>query len=512
MEHDTSHPAKSRGCSSGQGCLHRRLSGLVGRRQVLAGGLAAAGTASLAACSVNPATGRYTFGDLQDDVSTGRQQHPEVLRAFGGAYDDPQLAAYVTRIGEALASHSEAPNLDYTFTILNTPDVNAFAIPGGYVYVTRGLMALASNEAELAGVIGHEIGHVIARHGSERQTRGVLTQLGAAAVGIATGSPELANVASLGGQAYVQSYSRDQELEADMLGVEYMSAAGYDPQAMATFLATLRDYARLQAEMAGRNPNSVDEFNFMASHPRTIDRVEQAIDQAALERPQEAMLRRDAYLQEIDGMLYGDDPREGIIRGREFIHPDLRFQFEAPQGFRLQNSPSRVVAGNGRDAAMIFDMAPSSSGAPATYLAQEWSNQVALTDIRKFRVDGQNAAVGAARVQTQNGPTDLMVAAIEADDNRVYRFTFLTLAGRLSAYDQAFLDTVRSFDRLTAAQARRIEAYRIQVVTADRRDTVARLSRDMPFGRFNAQAFRILNDLKANQEVSAGSEIKLVTA
>ncbi len=499
-----------------RGCLHRDPCGLAGtkidRRVFLKGGMAAAGLGALAACSVNPATGRYNFGSIQDDVATGRSQHPEVLRAFGGAYDNPKLARYVTEIGNDLVTYTEAPTLTFTFTILNTPTVNAFAIPGGYVYVTRGLMALASNEAELAGVIGHEIGHVIARHGSERQTQGVLAQLGAAAVAVVSGSSELGNTAALGGQAYLQSYSRDQEFEADTLGVEYMASAGYDPAAMATFLSTLRDFSRLQAEMAGRDPNSVDQFNFMASHPRTADRVEKAIAEAAAETPLEPVLRRDAYLQKINGMLYGDDPKEGIIKGREFIHPVLRFEFEAPKGFRLQNSPSRVVASNGRDAGMIFDIAQSASGSPSTYLAREWSDRVALSDIDSFSVRGLKAATGTTRVRTQSGLTDILVAAIEAGDMRVYRFTFLVPAGRLQAFQKAFLDTVRSFRRLSKAQASRIKAFRLSIKTVRRRDNVARLSRNMPFGKFNAQAFRVLNDLTGSQEPTPGEEIKVVSA
>ncbi|MEO1190817.1 MAG: M48 family metalloprotease [Pseudomonadota bacterium] len=524
----------------GPGCLHRRImhhtscSGdhghghggdhggdhgdhhggcsAISRRSFAKAGLAGLGLVGLTACSVNPATGRYNFGSIEDDVSTGRAQHPEVLRAFGGAYQDPKLAAYVTDIGQELVRKTEFPNLAFTFTVLNTPTVNAFAIPGGYVYLTRGLLALASNEAEMAGVIGHEIGHVIARHGSERQTQGMFAQIGAAAVAIATGSPELANLAQMGGQAYIQSYSRDQEFEADTLGVEYMSATGYDPQAMATFLSTLRDFSKLEAVKAGRNPNTVDQSNWLATHPRTIDRVEKAIRDAALEKPPNAVIRRDRYLQNINGMLYGDDPKEGIIRGQEFIHPDLRFEFEAPEGFRLQNSPTRVVASNGRNAAMIFTMAASVSGSPATYLSNEISGEMRLSNIERLRVNGLQAAVGRTRMRTQNGLTDLLVAAIEAPDNRVYRFTFLTRAGQLGTFEPSFLGTVRSFRRLTQAQANRIRAYRVVVVTARRRDTVARLSRNMPFGRFNEETFRLLNDLVGDQEPTAGEEIKVIAA
>lgn len=485
---------------------------VITRRSFAAGGLAAAGLGALSACSVNPATGRYNVGSINDDVSTGKSQHPQIVQAFGGVYDDPKLAAYVTGIGRDLVRHTEYPDLGFTFTVLNTPTVNAFAIPGGYVYVTRGLLALASNEAELAGVIGHEIGHVIARHGTERQTRSVLTQLGAAAVAMATGNPDLANVASLGGQAYLQSYSREQELEADTLGVAYMAASGYDPQAMATFLATLGDFSRLQAEMAGRDPSSVDQFDFMASHPRTADRVEKAIAEAAAERIEGGSLRRDAYLAIIDGLLYGDDPKEGIIRGREFIHPELRFRFEAPQGFRLQNGPTRVVASNGRDAGMIFDMAQSASSTPAGYLEQEWSRQVSLKNIKSIKIKGQPAAYGTTRVQTQGGVVDLLVAAVAADDGRVYRFTYITPAGGMATYEQAFLDSLRSFRRLSQAQANAIKAYRVRIAKVHRSDSVERLSRSMPFGSFNAKMFRVLNDLTGSEEPEAGMEIKLVRA
>ncbi len=339
-----------------------------------------------------------------------------------------------------------------------------------------------------------------------------MAQIGAAAVAVATGSPELANAASLGGQAYLQSYSRDQELVADTLGVAYMADSGYNPGAMASFLATLRDFSRLQAEMAGRKPDSVDQFDFMASHPRTADRVQKAIGEATLENVEGSVLRRDVYLEMIDGRLYGDDPKEGIIRGREFIHPVPRFEFAVPQGFRLQNSPTRVVASNGCDAGMIFDIAQTASGTPAGYLEHEWSNRVALSNIKTFKVRGLVAASGVTRIQSQNGVTDLMVAAIEADKGRVYRFTFVTQAGRLQNFEGAFLDSVRSFRRLSKAQARAIKAYRIRIKKVRKNDSVTRLSKNMPFGSFNAQMFRVLNDLIGSQELSVGEEIKEIGA
>jgi predicted Zn-dependent protease len=225
---------------------------------LVAGGLVAA--LALAGCAQSPATGRNIFtGGLspEDEVKLGREQHPEIVREFGGEYDDPQLRAYVESLGRLLAQTSELPNLDWHFTVLDTPVVNAFALPGGYVYVTRGLLALADNEAELAGVLAHEIGHVTARHSAERYGQSVLgsaAALGGSAaalgVGVLLGSQAAAEATSGAAQLAVLSYSRDQEFEADTLGVRYLARTGHDPEAMATFLRRLLGHSRYEAELS----------------------------------------------------------------------------------------------------------------------------------------------------------------------------------------------------------------------------------------------------------------------
>ena len=485
------------------------LSRPIGRRSFARGLLASAGVAALAACAQNPVTGRSTFGSIDDDVSVGRREHPNVLQAFGGEYAERGIPAYVNDIGGRLAANSEFPSIGYRWTVLNTPIVNALALPGGYIYVTRGLMALAANEAELAGVMGHELGHVTARHSAERQTQSIIAQLGLIALGVATGSGDLVNLAAVGAQAYLQSYSRDQEFEADTLGVRYMAESGWDPGAMATFLASLREYSQLEAQMAGRNPGSVDEFNMMASHPRTLDRVRAATAAAGVQDV-EGVLNREVYLQMIEGLRYGDDPAQGVVDGQWFRHPGLGFEFRVPEGFSVMNGESQVSAQNARGAAIVFDMAQAGAADPAEYLVYQWAEGVALNELERISVNGLQGATGWTRLQTSGGgQANVRAVVLKGEGNRVFRFLFLSPAGD-SSFNSAFRETTYSFRRLSAAEAAQIKGFRIYVLPVGPGDSVASLSRGMPFGSYNEQAFRVLNDLVGGGALARGELVKVV--
>lgn len=485
----------------------------VSRRAFGKGLLATASVAALAACEANPVTGRSSFGTIQDDVSTGKREHPGILQAFGGEYDDPRMAGFVQKLGLSIASKTEFPNLPYHFTVLNTPIVNAFALPGGYVYLTRGLLALASDEAEVAGVLGHEIGHVTARHSAERQTQSMVAQLGLILLGAATGSGSLVDMAQVGAAAYLQSYSRDQEFEADTLGVRYMTLGGYDPQGMVTFLASLREYSQLEARMSGQDPNTVDQYNMMASHPRTIDRVERAMAAADVAQPQNPIVGRNEYLQQIDGMLYGDDPRQGVIDGQAFRHPGLRFAFQVPEGFRLFNGDNEVTAQNPKGAAIVFDMAQTGTQDLAAYLVDDWGKGLQMRDVERITVNGLAGATGWTRGKTRSGAeVELRAVALQGDGRRVFRFLFLSPAQQASQWTTAFRETTYSFRRLSQQEASQIRGFRLIVVPAAQGDSVARLAKTMPFGSYNEAAFRVLNDLPANGEVQQGQLVKVITS
>ena len=497
----------------------------VSRRSLLRAGGAAtlAGCAcGLAGCvSTNPATGRSSFTggfSPEDDIRLGASEHPKMLEAFGGEYRNPKLQGYVDAVGRRLAAYTEYQQFNYRFTLLNSPIVNAFALPGGYVYLSRGLLALASNEAEMAGVLAHELGHVNARHTAERLGAQQMAQIGviASAIGASLLGLPADSVAQVGqtiATLAIQSYSREQELESDTLGVRYMSRAGYDPDAMATFLASLREQSQVEARSKGLPEGSVDQYNLMATHPRTMDRVRAAQAAAEVSRPPNARIARDEYLALIDGMVFGDDPEQGVVRGRTFQHPGLRFEFTAPQGFRMQNSPEKVVASDARGAAIVFDIAPiRQAGNMPAYLQGEWAPKARLADLEPVRVNGFDGATARTVGRTENGPVDVRLLALNRDGRSAFRFLFISPQQRTAELNLPFRETTYSFRALDAAQAAAIRPLRLAVRAAQPGDRVETLATTLPYGPFNADWFRVLNDLAPGAQPRPPRKIKVVVA
>lgn len=474
----------------------------------------------VAACTTNPATGGSSFTAFmspEEEKRVGAEQHPKLVQQFGGSYDYKDLNAYVDRIGQSLAQQTEAPNGTYQFTVLDDDDINAFALPGGYVHITRGLLALASNEAEVAGVLAHELGHVVARHAAQQYSQGIAANVGVTAlsiVGMFFGIPPIASdLAGFGAQAYLQSYSRDQELEADALAVRYMSRAGYDPQAMVTFFRKLDADARLKAAMVG-DPGAADRFNIMASHPRTIDRLKQVSSLAAAAPLGAQRTEQTAYLAAIDGMIYGDSPAQGIRNGRDFVHPLLRIAFRVPPGFILQNADQQVTA-RGPDGAMIvFDGA--SPGAAARvgpvdqYLTRVWGAKVSLRSVESFRVQDLDAATGLTRLSTRQGPIDLRLVAIRTAPDHIYRFMFMTPPAATGRFDTEFKQTAYSFRTLSPEEAAGVKPLRIKVVRVGEGDTVQSIAEAMPFESYDVEMLRLLNGLEPDSSLTPGRQVKTV--
>ena len=477
-----------------------------------------------AACArvVNPATGQTEFTAMSpaQELQIGEEQHPQVLMQFGGADEDPELQAYVTRIGGRLAATSELPELDFTFTVLNSGVINAFALPGGYVYITRGLLALADNEAELAGVMAHEIGHVTARHSAQRYSRGVLAQGGlaigtilAGVLGGGAAADLVQQAGGLGAQAYLAGYSRDQEFQADELGVRYLARAGYDPTAMSSFLDKLERNDQLLRKLAGRdgaNPAS----SWVATHPRTPDRVLRAAEQASAATTGDARIGRNEYLAQIDGMVYGEDPSQGFVRGRTFVHPDLRFAFDLPQGYRIVNTPQAVI-GQAQDSLMKFDAVRVPEHRDIeVYLARDWAQELGagrLGNVSESEVNGMPAASAVAAGQLEDGrPVTVALAAIREGDERVYRFMFVSPGRMSSAHANAYQATVNSFRRLSADEAAAIDARRLQVVTVEPGQDVDDFARRMAVDALPREQFLLLNGLAADASLTPGQKVKLV--
>jgi len=482
-------------------------------------------------CSTNPATGRSSFTGFmssEEEKKVGRDEHPKILREFGGEYADPKVRQYVQQLGERLAKNSEMADLKFTFTVLNSDIVNAFALPGGYVYVTRGLMALASTEAELAGVIGHEIGHVTARHTAQRYSAAVASQgavtVGALILGVLTGSGQVAQAAgdlgsSIAGTA-LASYSRDQEFEADMLGVRYLDRTGFDDNAMAGFLGKMQEESRLTAQIAGRG--DADEFSIMQSHPRTADRVRQATEEARKQgaaNPQ-ARIGRDEYLDLLEGMSWSGDRESGWALNRQFIHPGLRLRFEVPAGFRMMNSERNVMALGPNNARIVFDQAPrtregrnSAEGLlPANYLREVWGRNSSLSQIESITINGMPAATAAARLQTKGGTLDARLVAIRFDERTMFRFLFLSQQAQTGSLNEPYRRTTYSFTKLSDRDAQAAQPPRIRTVRVAAGDTAESLARRMPFEEFGPQRFRVINGLTAGQQPRVGDRVKIITA
>jgi len=467
---------------------------------------------SLAGCSTNRATGEDSFTAFmspEEEKKIGSQEHPKMVKEFGGNYTEKDLAAYVTEIGEKLVAVSETPDEKFTFTILDSPVVNAFALPGGYVYITRGLATLASNEAELAGVIAHEIGHVVARHSAQRYSRSVLTQIlaGGLSMAIGNGAGEIINT---GASAYLKSFSREHEFEADMLGVRYITRAGYDPDAMATFLEKLRAHSRLQAVLAGRSPDDVDQYDFMATHPRTLDRIQQAHQSANVTAVKDPELGAVRYMTAIDGVLYGDGPDQGYVRGRDFVHVPLDFRFEVPEGFTINNQPSAVVATDNKGAQIVFEGAPKAKDVRLDrYLESGFSTKIALRDIEMIDINGQEAATGSADISLRSGSARLRVVVIR-HGNSAYQFLFITPLDQTESYNLPLRQTTYSFRSLSANEKKIYTPIRIKVRAVNPEYTLQTFIDDMQVDRAPAETFATLNGLADGQSPATGSLVKVV--
>ena len=484
---------------------------------------AAAGLAGLAAIVLGaaPADAQLDFltNMLMPESQEGdiaRAEHPKIVAQFGGEYADPALSQYVNQLAATLGRNSDRPDLQYRVTILNSPVINAFALPAGYLYITRGLLALADDEAELAGVLGHEIGHVTARHTANRYSRGVLAQGVVGILGVLARDTSLAGLAQLAEPAAMvalQSFSREQENEADLLGIRTMAKASYNPQAMATFLESLDASTALDARLAGRDPAEANRFNLFATHPRTADRVRATIAAAQAVRVDRPQTGREAYLRRINGLVFGDDPEQGIVRGQAFIHPTLGIRFEVPQGFRLLNGGSQVTAQNQQGGLIRFDMQRVAAGvAPDRYIAEDWAAGRQLGGLRPSVVSGFAAASATTVMAVENQqPVTALVVAIRGAGETMYRFLCLAPQAAADGMMPQFAQTVQSFRQPTDAERAEARPLRIRTVAVQRGETVERIAERMANDGDKVERFRTLNSLSPAAQLKPGQMVKIVT-
>jgi predicted Zn-dependent protease len=450
----------------------------------------------------------------QAEAQQGAQANIQILEEFGGAMTGPQ-AQYVETVGKNIAVQSGLGNARDSFTValLNSSVNNAFAIPGGYIYTTRQLVALMNNEAELAGVLGHEVAHVAARHAQRRQQTAqrntILGALGSILSGVLLGNRQIGQAISQGiqqgSQLLTLKFSRSQELEADKLGQQYLVRAGYDPHAMATVLSSLALQNSLDSRLQGRGAAQIPAW--ASTHPDPASRVSTANRNAGNAT---GLLNRDTFLTRIDGLIYGDDPKQGVIEGRQFIHPELQLSFAAPNGFYMVNG-TRAVSINGQSGQAQLTLAPY-SGRLEDYVYSVFQRiggqnaQLRPSAVQRTTVNGLPAAYATARANTGRGQVDVTVFAYEFARDRAYHFQAITAAGRSGVFNSMF----GSMRRITASEASRVVPRRIDVVTVGPRDTVQSLASRMAYSDAQLDRFRVLNGLRGNETVRPGQKVKLV--
>ena len=469
-----------------------------------------------------PASAQGTAGTVQTisakDKQEGAKYHPQLVQEFGGAVSGPQ-ALYVESVGKKIAVQSGLSNAqgDFTVTLLNSSVDNAFAIPGGYIYTTRQLVALMNNEAELAGVLGHEVGHVAARHSNKRQSAATRNQvigvLGAVLSGVFLGNSQVGQLLQQGflqgSQILTLKFSRSQENEADKLGIEYLRRAGYDPRAMSTVLASLAAQNVLSARLLGAPDNRAPEW--ASTHPDPAKRVATTASLAGTSPG--GTLNRDTFLTKISGLTYGDDPKEGIVEGRKFIHPVDKFAFEAPNGFFMINGTQAVSisgqSGKGQLTAAAYN-GDLDAYVRAVFAKLAADNKTTVTPgaVQKTTVNGIPAAYAVARVaQSNNSAVDVTVFAYQMGTANALHFMTITQAGGATVFDSMF----GSMRRISDAEAAAIKPRKLVVITAKKGDTVQSLAARMAYTDAPLDRFLVLNGLKANATISSGQKIKLVT-
>jgi predicted Zn-dependent protease len=442
----------------------------------------------------------------QQNPPPNTREHQRILAAYNGAYEDPRLEGVLNEVVAKLVAASERPEVHYRITILNSASINAFALPSGQLYVTRGLIALANDTSELASVLSHEMSHVIARHAAMREDQLRQVALVSRVVQDVLSDPETGALALAKSKIALASFSRAQEFEADAIGVGMSARAGYDPYGAVRFLASMGRNAELKSsqEQSHIDPRAPD---FLSSHPATPERIKNAQASARqFNAPGAGERDKATYLAGIDGLVYGEDPSEGFVRGRRFLHPKLGFTFLAPDGFTLDNTAQAVlgVKESGGQALRLDVVRVPAEQTLAEYLNSGWIENIDPKSIEALVINGLPAATATAK--GDQWVFRLYAVRFGTD---VYRFIFASKRTTAET-DRTFRESVGSFRRMTLAESQAAKPLHIRIVTVAPGDTVERLASRMAIADRPVERFRVLNGLGPGERVSPGDQVKVV--
>lgn len=468
----------------------------------------------LAGCSRNPVTGKkeLVFMSQEKEIALGAESHPSVVATMG-LYEDKNIQSFITEKGMAMAKISHRPDLPYQFFVVDSPVVNAFAVPGGYVYFTRGIMAHFNNEAEFAGVLGHEIGHVTARHSARQQTTQILGQ-----VGLMAGMVLSPQIRSMGDQAAQSlqllflSYSRDHETESDKIGVDYSSKIGYDAREMADFFGTLK-------KLSDKSGQAIPTFQ--STHPDPGDRLKR-VGQLAAEyqknNPGQYAVNRDQYLRKIDGIIYGEDPKQGFVENGQFYHPELKLQFPVPSGWQYENSPIQFqMAAKDGKSMMLFTMAEGKTLDEAAAAVVKNYN-LKVSENNKTTINGNPAIAmvstqvaqsqdGQQAAQTAENTTQVASWLIQYGGN-IYAIHGVSVMSTFPANAGQFKSVAQGFKSVTDPSILNRQPVRIRVKTVQRNGTLRDALKENGQADNKLDEIAIINGMDLTAQVTKGMLIK----
>jgi predicted Zn-dependent protease len=467
------------------------------------------------ACATNPVTGKRDFMlmSTEQEVAMGQQSDPEIKNFFG-IYEDDKLQRFINEKGQQMAAVSHRKDLKYQFKIVDSPVVNAFAVPGGYVYFTRGIMAHFNNEAEFAGVLGHEIGHITARHSAKQYSNAMLAQIGLAAGMIF--SPELAqfgDVASQGVQLLFLKFGRDAESQSDRLGVEYSTKIGYDAHEMAGFFSTL--------DRLRKNSGGEEVPTFLSTHPDPADRekkVAKLADDWQQKATTELKVNQDSYLRMIDGLVYGEDPKQGFVENNVFYHPVMKFQFAIPSGWNVQNTPQAVqMAPQDGKALMMMTLAQGNSlESAAQSFVQNY--QLTVQESKRETINGLPALLVVAdqqaqeqqQQQQQQGAQVRALLGFIQHDGRIYALLGATSVNDFRTYSMLFQNSIGSFAALNEPSKLNRQPERIRIKQVPQSGTLDQAFRALRVNEKRMEELATLNGMTLKDNVQQGRLIKVV--
>ena len=458
-------------------------------------------------CAVNPVTGKREFMLISEseEVAMGKKYDPQISQMYG-VYNDEKTSKYVNDLGQRMAKISHRPHLNYEIKVMDSPVINAFAVPGGYVYITRGILAYLNSEAELAGVMGHEIGHVTARHSAKQQSKAQLAQ-----IGLGLGSVFLEGFDQFGGLAgqavglMFLKFGRDDERQSDKLGVEYSTKIGYDSKEMSNFFNVLD-------KMHSTGTNSLPDF--LSTHPNPGERVftvKKLTDKEQKKYPAKSFeIKHKEYLRQIDGLIFGPDPQQGFAEGNVFYHPVLKFQFPTPSGWTINNLPTQVqLIPADQEGALIFKLeeAETHTQAASTFIS---GTKMTVTSRNSLQVNGLNTEEIIGHINSQNGQIHLIASFIKKNNN-VYSFVGYASLEKFKGYQSLFQNTIRGFKELADKKMLNRKPDRIRIKNVPKNMTLKQALQSFGVAGEELEQHALLNGARElNENIKANSLLKIV--